>query len=178
MSERIKEYPGTYVRERAFTDGSVLQTWWYPKADYAWDEGVAIGRFLAGLKEGKILGITCPECHRVLVPPRMVCEHCFAPTSNWVELPGTGYVKTFSIVTVRWDMERLEKPLIPAVIALDGTEALNATGGFMHLLGGVEPKPEAVHIGMRVEPVWLPARKRTAAITDIQYFRPIKEGKR
>ena len=25
-------------------------------------------------------------------------------------------------------------------------------------------------------PVWLPARKRTGAITDIQYFRPIKEG--
>jgi uncharacterized OB-fold protein len=178
MTEHIKEYPGTYVKERAFTDGSVLQTWWYPKADYAWDEGVAIGRFLAGLKEGHILGITCPQCHRVLVPPRMVCEHCFVPTSNWVELPGTGYVKTFSIVTVRWDMERLETPLIPAVIALDGTEAPNATGGFMHLLGEIDPKPEVVRIGMRVEPVWAPPRKRTAAITDILYFRPIKEGKR
>jgi uncharacterized OB-fold protein len=173
MSERIQEYPGTSLKERDFSEGRVLQTWWYPKADYAWDEGVAIGRFLAGLKEGRILAITCPECHRVLVPPRMVCEHCFVPTSGWVELPGTGTVKTFSIVTVRWDMERLEKPLIPAVIALDGAFP---GAGFMHLLGRVEPKPGVVHIGLRVEPVWLPARKRTGAITDIQYFRPLKEG--
>ena len=176
MSERIKEYPGTYVKERAFSDGSVLQTWWYPKADYAWDEGVAIGRFLAGLKEGTILGITCPQCNRVLVPPRMVCEHCFAPTSNWVELPGTGTVKTFSIVTVRWDMERLETPMVPAVIALDGAAPGGGGGGIMHILGEVDPTPEAVQIGMRVEAVWKPAEERTGAITDILYFRPLKEG--
>jgi len=177
MSERIPSYPGTPLKERDFTEGRVLHTWWVPKADYAWDAGVAIGRFLAGLKEGRILGVTCPQCRRVLVPPRMVCEHCFVPTSHWVELPGTGTVKTFSICTVRWDMERLEVPIIPAVIALDGAEApTGGGGGFMHLLGEVEPTPEAVRIGMRVEPVWRPAAERTAAITDILYFRPLKEG--
>jgi len=173
MSERICHYPGTSLKEQDFSQGKVLQTWWYPKADYAWDAGVAVGKFLAGLKAGRILAIQCPQCRRVLVPPRMVCEHCFVPTSHWVELPGTGVVKTFSICTVRWDMERLETPIIPAVIALDGA----APGaGFMHFLNEVEPKPEVVRIGMRVEAVWRPAEERTAAITDILYFRPIKEG--
>jgi uncharacterized OB-fold protein len=177
MTENITNYPGTYVKEKDFATGQVLSTWWYPKADYAWDSGVAIGKFLAGLKEGKILATVCPQCRRVLVPPRMVCEHCFVPTTRWVELPGTGTVKTFSIVIVRWDMERLDTPLVPAVIELDGSNGGRGNGGgIMHLLGEVDPKPEVVHIGMRVEAVWKPPEERTAAITDILYFRPIKEG--
>ena len=38
-------------------------------ARYAWDAGVAIGRFLDGLQDGAILGRECRECERVLVPP-------------------------------------------------------------------------------------------------------------
>jgi uncharacterized OB-fold protein len=170
MTERITEYPGTPLKERHFTEGKVLQTWWTPKTDYAWDAGVAVGRFLAGLKEGKILAIQCPQCSRILVPPRMVCEHCFVPTSHWVELPGSGTVKTFSITSVTWDMQRLDKPLIPAVIDLDGASPGMA---IMHLLDDVDP--DDVRIGLRVEAVWRPADEREAAITDIRYFRPIKE---
>ncbi len=171
MTEKITHYPGTPLKEQDFAEGGVLHFWWTPKLQYAWDAGVAIGRFLAGLKEGKILGITCPECHKVLVPPRMVCEHCFAPTGHWVELPGTGTVKTFSITYVTWDMIWLEKPLMPAVIELDGAAPGMA---FMHLLDEVDR--DDVHVGLRVEPVWRPAEERTAAITDIAYFRPLKEG--
>jgi len=170
MTEHITEYPGTPLKERHFTEGAVLHTWWTPKLNYAWDAGVAIGKFLAGLKQGKILGITCPQCRRILIPPRMVCEHCFVPTSHWVELPGTGTVKTFSITYVTWDMQRLEIPLIPAVIDLDGASPGMA---IMHLLEKVDR--DDVHIGLRVEAVWKAAEERTAAITDILYFRPIKE---
>ena len=57
MTERITEYPGTPLKERHFAEGEVLHTWWTPKAEYAWDAGVAVGRFLAALKLGKILAI-------------------------------------------------------------------------------------------------------------------------
>jgi len=170
MTEHITEYPGTPLKERDFTEGKVLYNWWVPKADYAWDAGVAIGKFLAGLKEGKILGITCPQCGRILVPPRMVCSDCFVPTDHWVEVRHTGTVRMFSITYVTWDMQRLEKPLIPAVIELDG---ITPGMGFMHLLDEVDR--DDVHIGLRVEAVWRPAEERTAAITDILYFRPLKE---
>ncbi|HXF72979.1 MAG TPA: Zn-ribbon domain-containing OB-fold protein, partial [Actinomycetota bacterium] len=132
---------------------------------YAWDAGVAVGGFLRGLEEGRILGRACPSCDRVLVPPRMFCERCFRPTTRWVELPGTGVVQTFSICHVSWDMRPLEEPEIPAVIALDGSD-----GGLLHKLG--EVRPEEVRIGMAVEPVWRPQAERAGSILDVLHFRP------
>ena len=133
-------------------------------ARYAWDAGVAIGRFLDGLREGKILGRECRVCHRVLVPPRMFCERDFRGTDAWVQVENTGVVQTFSICNVRWDMQPLDEPELPAVIAIDGSD-----GGFLHTLGEVEP--DEVTIGMKVEAVWKPVGERTGSILDIAYFR-------
>jgi uncharacterized OB-fold protein len=92
---------------------------------------VAVGRFLDGLREGRILGRSCSGCERVLVPPRMFCERCFRPTDAWVEVEATGIVQTYSICHVAWDMRPLDVPELPAVIAIDGSD-----GGFLHVLGG------------------------------------------
>jgi acetyl-CoA C-acetyltransferase len=138
-------------------------------AEYAWDAGVAIGRFLDGLEAGAIFGRRCRRCERVLVPPRMFCERCFRPTDAWVQVEATGIVQTFSICHVRWDMEPLDPPEIPAVIAIDGSD-----GGFLHKLGEVETG--AVAIGMAVEAVWRPEAERSGSILDIAYFRPRAGG--
>jgi acetyl-CoA C-acetyltransferase len=139
-------------------------------ARYAWDAGVAIGRFLDGLRAGEILGRECRSCKRVLVPPRMFCERCFRGTDVWERVEHTGVVQTYSICRVRWDMEPLDPPEIPAVISIDGSD-----GGLLHLLGEVEP--DAVHIGMAVEAVWRPVSERTGSILDIAYFRPVAGGR-
>ncbi len=138
-------------------------------ARYAWDAGVAISRFLGGLREGRILGRECRGCERVLVPPRMFCERCFRGTDAWVEVEPTGVVQTFSICHVSWDMKPLETPEIPAVIAIDGS-----SGGFLHVLGEVDP--QEVRVGMAVEAVWKPVAERTGSILDIAYFRPVRGG--
>ncbi|MBI2236966.1 MAG: Zn-ribbon domain-containing OB-fold protein [Actinobacteria bacterium] len=138
-------------------------------ARYAWDTGVAISRFLAGLKDGRILGRECRGCERVLVPPRMFCERCFRSTDRWVEVEDGGTVNTFSVCYVSWDMRPLDVPEIPAVIGIEGSD-----GGFMHRLGEVDP--EDVRIGMAVEAVWKTAEERTGSILDIAYFRPRREG--
>ncbi|HEX9122934.1 MAG TPA: Zn-ribbon domain-containing OB-fold protein [Actinomycetota bacterium] len=138
-------------------------------ARYAWDAGVAIGRFLDGLRAGKIVARVCHRCERVLVPPRMFCEQCFRETDGWAEVEPTGVVQTFSICHVSWDMQRLEVPEMPAVIAIDGS-----SGGFLHKLGEVEPGDLAV--GMAVEAVWKPEAERTGSILDIAYFRPRREA--
>lgn len=142
------------------------------RARYAWDAGVAIGRYLAGLKEGKILGRVCHRCRRRLVPPRMFCEQCFRPTDDWIEVSDTGVVNTFSICYVTWDMQPLEDPEIPAVIELDGA---SKGIGIMHKLGGVDP--EAVHVGMRVRAVWKPPSDREGSILDIRYWEPVEPSK-
>ncbi|HYX80436.1 MAG TPA: Zn-ribbon domain-containing OB-fold protein [Actinomycetota bacterium] len=134
-------------------------------ARYAWDAGVAVSRFLDGLREGRILGRRCRVCGRVLVPPRMFCERDFRETDDWVEVEITGVVETFSICHVSWDMRPLDPPEVPAVIAIDGSD-----GGFLHLLGDVAP--EDVRVGMAVEAVWRPDAERTGSILDIAHFRP------
>jgi len=166
MKEHVHDT--VYLRSRDFEEGRVLFETWDPKAHYAWDAGVAIGRFLMELKAGRLVGRHCPGCRRVLIPPRMVCEHCFLPTDAWVPLQDTGTVITYSLCYVTWDMVHLEEPQIPAVIAIDGA---SPGMGIMHLLGEVDP--EAVKIGMRVQAVWKPAEERTGAITDIAYFKPV-----
>jgi uncharacterized OB-fold protein len=138
-------------------------------ARYEWDAGVAISRFLDGLEEGRILGRECRNCERVLVPPRMFCERCFRDTDGWVEVEQTGVVQTFSICHIRYDMQPLEEPELPAVIAIDGSD-----GGFLHKLG--EVAPEDVRIGMEVEAVWKPDEEREGSILDIAYFRPRSDG--
>jgi uncharacterized OB-fold protein len=105
----------------------------------------------------------------VLVPPRMFCERCFRSTDAWVQVESTGVVQTFSICHVRWDMEPLEVPELPAVIAIDGSD-----GGFLHTLGEVEP--DEVRIDMAVEAVWKPVSERVGSILDIAYFRPMRSG--
>ena len=138
-------------------------------ARYEWDAGVAISRYLDGLEDGRILGRECRSCERVLVPPRMFCERCFRNTDGWVEVEATGIVQTFSICNIRWDMQPLEEPELPAVIAIDGSD-----GGFLHKLG--EVAPDDIRIGMAVEAVWKPEEEREGSILDIAYFRPLADA--
>jgi uncharacterized protein len=165
-------YGPTYLRDPEFRE-AVGAVDFAVDARYAWDTGVAISRFLDGLKEGKIWGRECRTCNRVLVPPRMFCEECFRPNDRWVQVPDTGRVNTFSICYIRWDMVKLEDPEIPFVLELDVETPMM---GFMHKLN--EVRPDDVAIGMEVEAVWKPADQRTGSILDIEYFRPREESLR
>ena len=162
-----KELPGTPLSDSDVRRGKVLILEGEPNARYAWDTGIAIGRFLAELKKGRIVGRQCHRCRRIMVPPRMFCEECFRPTDRWVVLEDSGRVNTYSISYIRWDASRVKEPTIPAVIEIDGA---SKGMGIMHFLG--EVKPEDVQIGMRVKAVWKPARQRQGSILDIRYFRP------
>jgi uncharacterized OB-fold protein len=168
MTAKIDHFPGVYLREADFQEKKILFNEWDPNAKYGWDAGVAIGRYLAELKAGRLIGVRCNECQRTVIPPRNFCEWCFRPMDDWVVLPDTGTVNTFSLCYVTWDMQYLTEPQIPAVIDIDGTRP---AVGIMHMLGDVDPKE--VKIGMKVQAVWKPAEERTGSILDISHFRPI-----
>jgi uncharacterized protein len=164
------KFKGTPLSEKDFDEGNVLFNYDTLSGEYGWDTGVAIAKYLEGLKNGVIYGAYCATCRKMLVPPRSVCEECFHPTTHFVPLKDTGTVMTFSLCYVTWDVKRIQNPEIPAVIEIDGASPQH---GILHKLGGVSP--DDVKIGMRVKAVWKAKKDRMGAITDIDYFSPKKE---
>jgi len=129
--------------------------------------GIAGEQFFREIMEkSRFLGILCPECDITYVPPRLYCERCFAHLEEWVEVPHTGRVHTFTIVHVDLDGSPLPEPRVLAFVRLDGTD-----GGLVHYLGEVEPGE--VCIGMCVEAVFKEKAERKGGVLDIAYFRPV-----
>ncbi len=168
MSVKISKYPGTEISTADLEARKYLHTRYETELRYAWTSGVAISRFLDGLKRAEIWGRRCNQCGRTLVPPRMYCEECFRATDEWVKLKDSGRVNTFSVSYVNVDASRRKNPILVAVVEVEGA---SKEMGILHLLGEVRPKD--VHIGMRVKAVWKPKLERRGAITDIKYFKPL-----
>jgi hypothetical protein len=167
LSRAKGDFRGTPLSRDEFDSRSLVAVLYRPRAKYSWATGVAVGRFLTELKGGRIIARRCRRCERVVVPPRIFCEWCFRPNDEWVYIPDTGIVNTFSISHIAADTSRLKDPVIPAVVSLDGT----TDGGLLHLIG--EVKPAEVRIGMRVKAVWKKPQDRRASITDISHFKPM-----
>jgi hypothetical protein len=124
--------------------------------------------FLRTLRdEGKVLGIRCPECERVLAPPRPICDRDFCETEGWVELPMSGTLELFTIMYL--PIQGLpEPPYVLAYVKPDGADT--AIGGFLEGvdLSDTETALSQLHIGDRVT---LELRdERVGRITDL-YFR-------
>ena len=163
---------GTPLDEKALQRGKAFTVTYEPRLRYLWDTGQAIGRYLAELKEGRLIARRCRECDRVMIPPRLFCERCFRPTDEWVYVKDTGKVFTFSLCHVSWDVRRLKQPEIPAVIEIDGA----STGmGILHVVKKIAP--QKVRIGMTVRAVWKPKSQRIGSVTDIAYWEPIKSSR-
>jgi uncharacterized OB-fold protein len=106
--------------------------------------------YLRGLAEGRILGQRCGVCGQVYVPPRGTCPADGVPTSEEVELPGSGTVTTFCIVNVGYPGQKAQgftPPYVAAAVLLDGADI-----AFQHLVLGCDPGE--VRMGMRVRAVW------------------------
>lgn len=132
---------------------------------YHWWAGDTASRFYAALRDDARLTATrCKDCGTVTVPPRKSCPQCFTQHAEWVTLPGTGTVASFTVA--RRQLAALPKPVpvIFALISLDGADT-----ALLHHLDDIAP--EAVHIGLRVTPVF--AETRTGSIMDIRHFKPL-----
>jgi uncharacterized OB-fold protein len=100
--------------------------------------GPVIGRFLAGLREGKIFGVRT-KSGRVLVPPAEYDEDGEA-TGEFVELPPTGTVMTWAWVTAPRAKHPLARPFAWGLIKIDGADT-----SLLHVVDAPQVKT-----GMRV----------------------------
>ena len=93
---------------------------------FEWTVGNWMERFYDGLKEGKLWASKCPGCGRVYLPPRMVCERCFTKCEEWVELPDTGTVQSYTVAHVKvganGEFEELPQPEVIALVKQDGAD--------------------------------------------------------
>jgi hypothetical protein len=102
----------------------------------------------------------------VLVPPRPLCEKCYVPTRQWVDLPDTGVVQGCSVVHIEFMGQRVPPPYVYAEIVLDG-----ASTRLIHTVGGLsaeDARAGGVRPGTQVRAVW--SDRRTGSLTDIDYF--------
>ncbi len=119
--------------------------------------------FFNGLKEKKLLGVTCKECSTTYFPPRMYCEECFTELTDeeFKVLEQQGTIESFTKTYKDHRGNPLAEPYFLALIKIKGSDTV-----FFHRLINVdEPK-----IGMTVKPVWNETTK--ASLFDIVGFEP------
>lgn len=156
---------------------------------YQWTAGKTYGAFLAGLKDGKILGFRCSECQKVYVPPSEVCPACFEGLDSLpVDLGQEGVITTFTVVekdtwpprpddetistaispTLLSDYPLLWRPDIPYGIV--GVKFRGADSVFFHLAAGKDALGK-LKTGARVKALW--AAKREGTLLDLSGFEVI-----
>lgn len=129
---------------------------------YTRSVGRILGTFLAGLREGRLLGIRTAS-GEILVPPSEFDPVTCESLEDMCDVADAGVVTTWSWVAEPRDKHPLKKPFAWALVRLDG--AANA------LLHAVDAGDEGrMKTGMRVKVRW--AAERKGMITDIECFEP------
>jgi uncharacterized OB-fold protein len=137
------------------------------RLEYDLQPGRALARFLEGMAEGRILGHRCDVCGKVMVPIKGVCPRDGVPTTEEVEVAGTGTVTTYAVNNIP-DARAPEVPFVSAYILLDGADV-----SMLALVSGI-PADE-VRMGMRVRAVWKPREEWERSIGNIRWFEPTGE---
>lgn len=139
--------------------------------DYRHAYGSYYGTLFDGVESGRrIRGSKCSKCRRVLLPPRALCDACFAPASEWADVAETGTIQASSVVHVEFLGQRKKPPYVYAEIVLDG-----ASTRLIHMVGNVDAEKAKIAAapGARVRAIW--SDRHTGSLGDIEHFELIEE---
>lgn len=139
----------------------------WPLDRYRWktEQVRLMDKFLDGLGSKKLLGLECPGCGLVYLPPKLVCR-CLSRPEKWVEVSGEGVVTTFTF-TGAWSLdgkpEGEGESLIVVGVKMDGSDTM-----MVSMLQGAEAGE--VDVGMRVKLKW--PESPEGKLKDILYVEP------
>ncbi len=134
---------------------------------YEYHAGFYYSRFLKELRDNKrIIGVKCPKCHKIYVPPRIVCRDCFVKMEEFVPVSDKGTLLAFTITKFSYiDTTTGEPKKIPftaAFIKLDGADS-----NIVHRLNETDEKK--IKAGLRLQAVF--SNNRTGDyFHDIEHF--------
>jgi uncharacterized OB-fold protein len=131
---------------------------------YTRSVGPVIGTFLAGLKEGRVVG-TRTAAGKVIVPPSEFDPQTGATLTEFRDVSDTGAVTTWTWVTQPRGKHPLKKPFAWALIKLDGADT-----AMLHAIDAGDPAK--MKAGLRVKAKW--REQRTGSINDIECFVPVE----
>jgi uncharacterized OB-fold protein len=96
-----------------------------------------------------LVAACCADCGHARMPPTPFCPECQSQSLNWIELPGTGSVYSYTVIT-RAIMPGMEDclPYVTAIIALDG-------GGGTRLISNLVDMPiDRLQVDLPVRVIW------------------------
>lgn len=136
---------------------------------YHWHCGPYLSKFLIALRDQQtIMGIKCPQCGRVYLPPREICGRCFKTMGEWIDLGNEGTIFAFTVVKLPYIDPNtgvaIKIPRTDVFIKIDGADTY-----LMHWLDETDEKKIAV--GARVRAVY--KKQRRGTIHDIDCFTQI-----
>jgi uncharacterized OB-fold protein len=136
----------------------MAETTWKLEFPYRRSVGPVIGAFLAGLRDGKLVGIKT-GAGRVICPPLEYEPETGEglSTDGLVDLPDTGVVADWAYVTAPTGRQSLSDPFTWALIKIDGADT-----SLLHIVEGEAER------GTKVRARW--ADERRGHMTDIVCF--------
>jgi uncharacterized protein len=148
-AHHVLEYPGGYTRS----------------------VGPVVGRFLTGLRDGRIEGVRLGD-GRVLVPPTEYDPTTSDPIApdgdHWVLLGRAGRVQSYTwVAQPRTGKHPMAKPFAFALVRPDGADT-----AMLHVVDC--GSADAIAVGMRLAPRW--RAERTGHVTDIEAWVPLGDG--
>ena len=132
--------------------------------DYALGE--VAGRFMQGLRDGRILATRCSKSGLTYLPPRAYCERSFARCDGWVDVGHEGVIESSTIVVRGFEGKR-KPPVAIAFVRLDGADS--AIGNYVDDLdlSDIAAATKAIAPGRRVRVRF--AAERQGRITDFSF---------
>lgn len=127
--------------------------------DYTRSTGPVLGRFLTGLKNARFVGARLSD-GRVVVPPPEFDPVTHAATADFVELPDTGTVTSWTWVSEPVAGQPFDRPFAFALVTLDGADA-----PLLHAVDATSP--EQMSTGMKVRARW--GAERAGVMTDVVF---------
>ena len=107
--------------------------------------------FWEAARKGRLAVPRCTTCGAFRLPPLPLCSVCQSEGVEWVELPGTGTVYSYTVV--RHALHPDLAPVVPyvsGIVELDGTQG----EGARMLVNIIDCDPEEIEIGTPVQIVF------------------------
>jgi uncharacterized OB-fold protein len=143
-----------------------------PDMPYNYHAGFYYSRFLKELRDNKrIVGVKCPKCGKIYVPPRIVCRECFVKMEQFVPVSHEGTLLAFTVTNFPYidttNGEQKKIPFTAAFIKLDGADS-----NIVHRLDETDEKK--IKAGARLRAVFSESRTGDY-FHDIDHFSMIQD---